>query len=585
MVLMWPRIAAGILLLWLAACSREQQQPRLIGFENDYLQALFQFYPPVAARAGLEQFEGRLGDFSELSVGRRRSELARMLVRVLALQAEPLSWPEQAESRVLEYAIRNELADWSILQTWRHNPAMYVDVSIRAIHRAVYFPGETPSRRLEGVLISLTELDSMMAAMRANVTEPSPEAIREGIDRCRRLGRLLAEDLSRWAPQAAGVDLELARSFSGALPIAVRAVREGLGWLQVQAARPLDHEESLGPERFIMKVLFGSMAEIRLSDLERMASELVDRDRAALAAAAGKIAPGVPLERALRIALGEPVPASERVSAARRAVEEARQFVMRHGLVPLPGEIAGQPAYLLQPMPAYLRSPIDTGWFEPPPMQETRVRNGVWMLGGIESSWPPAERAAAEARFTEADLRWDAVYYLVPGLYLHSLHAANYRSGVGRLIPERILVNRVTQRGWAAYAEEMMWEAGFGRDDPRMEVALRRRALLRDCRFLASVDLHTRGMTLAEAERLFREKALLSPTAAAMEARAVMLDPLRLADALGKALILDLRQEFYRLRGGESLPAFHEAFLRYAPLPVPLMREALLEYEQRRAGS
>ncbi len=577
---MWRHVAAGLLCLALVSCGTDRERPRLIEFENGFLQAFFQFHPPEAARAGLLQFQGRLGDRSERAIRRRRDELARMLVRVLVLQSEPLSWDERAESRVIEYAIRNELAEWTILQSWRHDPAAYAEIPLQTLNRAILFPGETPSRRLEGVLISLTELDSLMAALRANVTEPSALSLEAGLDRCRRLRRLLADDLTRWAPQAAGVDLELARSFSGALPLALSAVDESIRWLEEQAAGNSRAAEPLGPEKFIMKVFFGSMAEIRLSELERMAAETAERSHRALAAAAARAAPGMALPAALRRILGEPVPESQRLRAARRAVEEARQFVIRRALAPLPGEIAGSPLYTLQPIPACLRSPIETGWFEPPPVQENRARNGLWLVGGPLPGRPPGERSAGATFSSEADLRWDAVRYLVPGLYLHALYTAVYRSGAGRLVPERVLANRVTQRGWASYAEQAMWEAGFGRDDVAMELALYHRALVRACRFLAAVRFHARGVSLAEVERLFVEEALLPPAAAALEARAVALDPMRLAGALGRALILELRQEYYRARGGESPGAFHEAFLRYAPLPIPLIREALLQRGQ-----
>ncbi len=567
--------------LFLLGCRSGERRSPLLEFENDFLQSYFQFHPPAAARAGLQQFQGRLGDWSERAIARRRDELARMLLRVLALQSEPLSWPQQAESRVVEYAIRDELAEWSIWRSWRHNPAIYAEIPLRTLHRAVYFPGQPASQRLEGVLISLTEMDSVMAAMRANVTELSALSLQAGLDRCRRLRSLLADDLTNWAPQAAGVDLELARNFSGALPLALNSVDESLRWLEEHTPASTTAPVALGPEKFIMKVLFQSMAEIRLSELEQMAAARMERDREALAAVVARQAPGSPPAEALARILGPPVPESRRLSAARGAAEEARGFVARRRLVPLPGEIAGSPAYLIQPMPAYLRSPALLGWFEEPPVQENRARNGVWLVGGPLSAWPPPDRAAAATLASEADLRWDAVFYLVPGLYLHSLHTAAYRSDAGRLIPERVLVNRVTREGWAAYAEEMMWEAGFGRDDPRMEFALRRRALIRDCRFVAAVGIHARKMSLAEAARMFIEQALLPPAAAAREVRAVALDPLQLAPALGKALILRLREDFYRASGRRDPAAFHEAFLRYAPLPAPLIREALLENRQR----
>jgi uncharacterized protein (DUF885 family) len=60
--------------------------------------------------------------------------------------------------------------------------------------------------------------------------------------------------------------------------------------------------------------------------------------------------------------------------------------------------------------------------------------------------------------------------------------------------------------GWAHYTEEMMVEAGFGEGDLRVRLGQLSNALLRNCRFLAAIGLHTRGMTVDEAERLFRDR-------------------------------------------------------------------------------
>ena len=66
-----------------------------------------------------------------------------------------------------------------------------------------------------------------------------------------------------------------------------------------------------------------------------------------------------------------------------------------------------------------------------------------------------------------------------------------------------------TRKGWAHYSEEMMWDEGLGDGDPGQHIGQITNALLRDVRYLSAIGLHTRGMSLAESERLFRERALL----------------------------------------------------------------------------
>jgi Bacterial protein of unknown function (DUF885) len=46
---------------------------------------------------------------------------------------------------------------------------------------------------------------------------------------------------------------------------------------------------------------------------------------------------------------------------------------------------------------------------------------------------------------------------------------------------------------------------------------------------------------------------------------------------MGKLALLNLREDYKRKRGASfSLQQFHDEFLRLGPLPMPLMREAML---------
>src|SRR5262249_60227178 len=57
--------------------------------------------------------------------------------------------------------------------------------------------------------------------------------------------------------------------------------------------------------------------------------------------------------------------------------------------------------------------------------------------------------------------------------------------------------------GWAHYGEQMMVEQGFGDDDPQNRLGQLSDALLRDCRYVVSLGVHTEGMTLEQAEKRF----------------------------------------------------------------------------------
>jgi uncharacterized protein (DUF885 family) len=131
--------------------------------------------------------------------------------------------------------------------------------------------------------------------------------------------------------------------------------------------------------------------------------------------------------------------------------------------------------------------------------------------------------------------------------------------------------------GWAHYTEQMMLDEGFHADDPRYRLAQLQDALLRDVRFIVGIRLHTQGMTVDEAARLFQTAAYQPEPVARQEAKRGTSDPTYGYYTMGKLMILKLRDD-YRAKLGATytLQGFHDAFIKLGPLPLPLIRRAML---------
>src|SRR5262249_40419775 len=131
--------------------------------------------------------------------------------------------------------------------------------------------------------------------------------------------------------------------------------------------------------------------------------------------------------------------------------------------------------------------------------------------------------------------------------------------------------------GWAHYAEEMMYDAGLGANDPSMHIGQLTEALLRNVRFLSAIGLHTGRMTVAESEKMFRESAFSDAGNARHQAARGTFDPGYLNYTLGKLMIRKLRDDWPSSRGGRSAwRDFHDPFLQYGGPPIPLVRNAML---------
>ena len=122
-----------------------------------------------------------------------------------------------------------------------------------------------------------------------------------------------------------------------------------------------------------------------------------------------------------------------------------------------------------------------------------------------------------------------------------------------------------------------MLEEGFGAADPKARLAQLQEALLRDCRYVAGIRLHTQGMTVEDAAKIFVERGFQEPANAYEEARRGAYNPTYLYYTLGKLQIYRLREDYKKRRGASfNLQQFHDEFLRQGGIPIKLMRQVLL---------
>ena len=93
-----------------------------------------------------------------------------------------------------------------------------------------------------------------------------------------------------------------------------------------------------------------------------------------------------------------------------------------------------------------------------------------------------------------------------------------------------------------------MVDQGFGGGDPKVRLAQLQEALLRDCRYVVGIKLHTQGMTVEEGAKVFVEKGFQEPANGYEEARRGAYNPTYLYYTLGKLEIQKLRDEYMQAR-------------------------------------
>ncbi|MCA1481031.1 DUF885 family protein, partial [Bradyrhizobium sp. NBAIM08] len=141
----------------------------------------------------------------------------------------------------------------------------------------------------------------------------------------------------------------------------------------------------------------------------------------------------------------------------------------------------------------------------------------------------------------------------------------------------RVFVGYAFAEGWGHYAEELVFEAGFESGNAESHIGQLSNALLRNCRYVSALGLHTRAMTQQQSYELFRDECFQDEGNARQQAARGTYDPAYLNYTLGKLMIRKLRDDWTATRGGRSAwKEFHDTFLSYGGPPIPLVRRAML---------
>ena len=122
-----------------------------------------------------------------------------------------------------------------------------------------------------------------------------------------------------------------------------------------------------------------------------------------------------------------------------------------------------------------------------------------------------------------------------------------------------------------------MIDEGFHAGDPRYRLAQLQDALLRNVRFIAGIKMHTQGMTVEEATKLFETQGHQPHSLSVQEAKRGAGDPLYGYYTMGKLMILKLRDDYKKKVGAKwSQRAFNEALIGQGSVAVKFLRRYLL---------
>ena len=533
-------------------------------FVDDYFAARYTFSPSEGTAQGFHEYDARIEHLSRAAIDLRVTTLQAQQ-RLLQTLARPvLTFDNAIDSAVIEAAIRSELLDLEGLRTWQTNPMGYIAIPGNAIDGLMKRDFAPKKDRLKSIVARLKGVPALHDALRTNVENPPKEFTDLAIRMAKGSVHFFRDSVPLFAKDAAGDDAALLHEFEVANAAALASTEKLAAWLESDLKPRSKGKYAIGSENFSAKLKYDDMIDMPLDEILKRGEANLQHDYDNFIKTAKIIDPTKTPAEVMKSVSSDHPKADDLVAAVRRSVEEARQFLIDKKIVTVPSEVRVK----IEETPPFARNGGFASMDTPGPY-ETKATEAFYYVTPVEKDWD-AKHAEEHLRlFNRPVIAMINVHEAYPGHYLQFLYAPKFPTKTRKLT---FCSSNV--EGWAHYTEQMMVDEGFGGGDPKIRLAQLQEALLRDCRYVVGIKLHTQGMTVEEGAKVFEERAFQEPANAYEEARRGTYNPTYLYYTFGKLQIQELRDEYKARRGG-TLRDFHDAFVSQGGLPIALVRKVL----------
>ena len=570
-----PRTALAFVLLGSAALGCKSRQPErpvaatqdapFTTIAGEYLDDLFRRQPTQATDLGIHKYDDRLENYSRQAVTDSIAAARGFRDRVNAVDPSALSLDKQLDREQLLHAIDSRILTLAVVRPWAKDPDIYSSGLTNTAYVMIKRRFAPPEERLRKLVAREKAMPAALLEARKNI-ENAPQIYTqiaiEQLDGNRSFFQTAVP-----AAFKAVQDKALLDEFKKANDAVVAALADYKKWLQDDLLERSKGEFAFGVDTYRKKLSADEMIDVPLDELLAIADRDLRRNQAAFADVAHNVdATKTPDEVMATIQADHP-PAAALLQYTQKELDAIGRFMSDHHIITVPQAAPAR----VQETPPFLRATTSASMDIPGPFE--RVATEAY----YNMTLPDPKLSAKDTeefmrQWYYAAISNVSVHEVWPGHYLQFLYARNFPSDV-----RKVFSAATNSEGWAHYCEQMVLDEGFHGDDPRYRLAQIQDALLRDVRFIVGIRMHTRGMTVQQAEQFFVREAFQPAPVARSEAKRGTSDATYGYYTMGKLMILELRDDYKAKKGAQySLQSFHDAFIRLGPLPLPLIRKAML---------
>ena len=522
-------------------------------------------HPSAATDLGLHQYDAELEDVSEAAIHAESQALQQFRAKLGAIDAATLTADKQLDREQLQRALDAGVLALERIRQWAKDPDSYSGAITNAAYVIMKRNYAPAAERLAALIAREKKMPPALLEARKNLGAPPRIYTEIAIEQIDGNIRFFENDLPAAFTDVA--DRALLDAFRKSNDEVVGALVDYKAYLQRTLLPKSTGSFAYGDEVFRLALAGNEMIEMPPADLLTIAEADRRKNEAAFQAAAKQIDPARNADQVLAAMQAEHPPADTLLQATQDTLDSIRQFIVDRQIITIP---PSDPVKVKE-TPPFMRSTTSASMDTPGPFERAKL-TAYYNMTLPDPRWSAAERADFMRQWYYPAIANTSVHEVYPGHYIQFLYAKDFPSDV-----RKVYGAASNAEGWAHYAEQMMIDEGFHGGEPKYRLAQLQDALLRDVRFIVGIKMHVQGMTVEEATKLFETAGHQPRPVAVSEAKRGTSDALYGYYTMGKLMILKLREDYKAKKGSDySLRGFHDAFIRIGPLPLPLIRRAML---------
>lgn len=504
--------------------------------------------PSLGRGLGLHEWDGKVADYSLAAIEARLARIAGERAELAAVDRSALSADDAIDLAILLAQADAVLFRGKDLLDHRRRPQSYDELfSVNTYLDRDYAPiAERAEKLVQHEEAALAQIPNIVKNLQSPLSKP---VLVTAVKIFKGFAEYLRGDVVKLL-KGVGTPEFQARFAKANTALAEEAAKLARHLELVEVPKG-DDSHVLGEARYKKLLLTQEGLEIPLAEFKKMGEENLAINKKAYEALARKAKLVRPKASAL-------------LDEATRMMNASRAFVVEKKIATIPSEDKA----VLKESPPFMR--WNSAFLNAPGPFEPKATTAFYYITQPDKAWSKKEQE--EYLMPLGILLATTVHEVYPGHFLQGQWVKKAPTRVQKMLSSYSFVE-----GWAHYTEQMMIEEGFGKDDAQNHLGQLSDALLRNCRFVVSLGVHTEKMTLEQAAKRFQTDCKQDKATAREQATRATFDPGYFAYTLGKIQILALRDEAKKRLGPKfNLQKFHDALLGHGAPPVPLIRDRVL---------